>query len=644
MRWWASELTPEDRKNKLITTVARIRKVQIWRKENDLRHLRLYGNQPTMGFGLANYARPNTLNGSKVGLNVVKNCSDAFTSKITKDSVKVTFLTSGGDWDLQNRARELEKFVDGQFYELDIYNVFSQVVLDACIWGNGFLKFFIAGEGEEARIDCERTFPWEMIVDDQEGLYAKPRNLYQRKWVDRLVLLGTYGEDAALHKKICQAKRDTDDVDGFGYDSTADQVLVTEAWHLPSKQGEKDPKKMDGRHTIAIENTVLWDEAYEEDHYPFVVYRRQNAPLGYWGIGLAEELMGLQLELNTLMQKVQKSFHLLGYGHWFVENSSKVNTQKIDNDISIIRYTGEKPTIEAADVISEQVFAHIERIKTNCYEITGISQLEAQSQKPKGLNSGKAIDSYLDITTERFNVSLRIFQQCFIDSAKLVLELSRVISNDLNPNFDVMAADRGGRATHIHFKKHELRDDQYLLKLYPTNKLSDDPSEKMEQVQAMAAANWIDAQDAKRMLDFPDLERAADLDNASYDAIERTISIALKEGRYLGPQPFLNLQQGMRQVQVALVKGWIDNAPQDRLKLLRDWLLDAQELLTRALPPPPPPAMPGLDPSLAPGLPGALPPPAPGTAQYAPVAMPPPGVPAMPQDMAGQPPGPLLPA
>jgi hypothetical protein len=622
--------------------------VQIWRKENDLRHARLYGNQPLMGFGLANYARPNTLNGSKVGLNVVKNCSDAFTAQVTKDKPKVTFLTSGGDWDLQNRARELEKFVDGQFYELDLYNVFSQVVLDACIWGNGFLKFFVSGEGEEARIHCNRVFPWEIIVDDQEGLYCEPRNLYQRRWVDRLVLLADFGTDGALRKKICEAKRDTDDVDGFGYDSTADQVLVTEAWHLPSKMGEKDPKKQDGRHTIAIENTILWDEQYDQDHFPFVVYRRQKPPLGYWGIGLAEELQGLQLELNTLMQKVQKSFHFLGYGHWFVENSSKVNTQKIDNDISIIRYTGERPHVEAADPISEQIFEHIERIKTNCYEITGISQLQAQSQKPKGLNSGKAIDSYLDITTERFNVSLRIFQQCFIDSAKMVLELSRVITERYNPDFDVVSPDKGGKAAHVHFKKNELRDDEYILQLFLTNKLSDEPSERMQQVQSMAEAGWIDAQDAKRLLDFPDLQRAADLDNASYDAVESCISRALKEGVYKTPQPYLNLAQGMRQVQMALIRGWVDNVPEDRLKLLRQWLLDAQELLTRAMPPPPPPAMPGLNPGLPPGMPGAPPPPMPGTTQFAPMpimpAMPGQGMPMpqggpqmVPQDTGGLP-------
>ena len=606
-RWYVRDMADFERLKRMQSAVSRIRKTQIWRKESDLRHMRLYGNLPIMGFGLANYARPVTLTGSKVGLNVVKNCSDAFVAKITKDRPKVTFVTSGGDWDLQQRARELEKFVDGQFYELGIYDAYPLVVLDACIFGTGFMKFFIHGTGENARIKCERVFPWEIVIDDQEGLYGEPRSIYQRKWIDRAVLMAAYGTTEALKRKIGQAKRDVDDVDGLGFDSTADQVLVTQGWHLPSfPRSTKD--NTDGRYTVMIENGILYDEPYACDHLPFVKYVRQRPPMGYWGIGLSEELAGLQLELNVLMQKVQRSFHLLGVGHWFVEQTSKVNSQKIDNDISVIRYTGKMPQVVAPEPVPQQIFAHIDRIYQRCYEVTGISQLEAQSQKPTGLNSGKAIDSYLDITTERFNVSVRLYQQAYVDSAKLVLELSRIITKDYNPEFDVMAPDKNA-AHHVKFKENELQDDEYLLKLFPTNALSDEPAERMAQVQAMASANWIDAQDAKRLLDFPDLERAADIENASYNAVERCISRALKEKKYIGPQPFLGLTQAMRQVQLALVTAWSDGYPDDRLQLLRDWLSDAQELLERAAEAanPPPPAMPGAVPGAMPGTPGGAP-------------------------------------
>jgi len=613
IRWWVPTLQSFERHKKLISAITRIRKTQVSRKESDLRNMRLYGNAPIMGFGLTNYARPAILGSSKIGLNVVKNCSDAFVAKVTKDRPKISFVTSGADWDLQQRARELEKFVDGQFYELGIYEIMPQVMLDTCIFGTGFLKFFIHGNGKAARIKCERVFPWEIVIDDQEGLYGAPRNIYQRKWVDRAVLLGAYGKNDKLKEAIKQAKRDTDELDGMGYDSTADQILVSEGWHLPSIPG-KGEKDTDGRHVIAIENTVLWDEPYTADHFPFIKYVRQAPPMGYWGIGLAEELQGLQVELNVLMQKVQKSYHLLGFGHWMVPKGAKVNKNKIDNDISIIEYVGpEAPKIYAEAPISEQIFQHIDRIYTRCYEITGISQLEAQSQKPKGLNSGKAIDSYLDVTTERFNVSARIYQNCAIECAKLILELSEIITDEYNPDFDVMAPDKNG-AHHVHFKKAELQKDQYLLKLFPTNALADEPAERMAQVQTMASAGWIDAQDAKRLLDFPDLERAADLDNASYDAVEMCISKAIKEGVYKGPMPFLNLMQGMRQVQMALIKYWQQGVPDSRLSLLRDWMLDAQELLTRAnTPAAPTPGMAGNTPGAAPGTPGGAPNPLPGT-------------------------------
>jgi hypothetical protein len=620
LRWWGDDAKGK-RHVKIGAIIGKLRKNQTWRKESNLRYLRLYVNAPITGFGLGNYTRPTTLTGGKLSFNVVKSCCDAFTAKMSKDKPKVSFVTSGGDWDLQNRARELEKFVEGQFYELKIYEQAAQVLLDACIFGAGIFKLYRHGSGRKERICAERVFPWEIVLDDQEAIYGAPRSIYQRKWIDRLVLKAQYAKDKEpdsgrdLAQLIDNAKRDTDDVDGLGYDSTADQIMVTEGWHLPS-----GPGLADGRHVICVENATLWDEAFDKERFPFVVYSRQAPALGFWATGLAEELQGIQLELNILLEKIKRSFHLLAVGHWLVDKGGKINKTKIDNDIgSIIEFQGVKPDFITPDPVPEAVFAHIDRLKNAAYELTGISQLEAQSQKPSGLNSGKAIDSYLDITTERFAVSQRRYQDMFLALAEQILDLSAEISRD-NPDFDVLAPDKS-HATHVHFRKNELQRDQYLLKMFPTNALSDDPAERMAQVSAMAAAQWIDAQDAKRLLDFPDLERAADLENASYNAVESCISAALKDGKYKGPQPFLNLAQGCKQVQMALIKGWVDNVPESRLILLRNWLTDAQQILA---PPQAPASMPG-----GPPMAGAPPPPGPGGA--------PPG-PAGPAPMPGAPP------
>ena len=59
--------------------------------------------------------------------------------------------------------------------------------------------------------------------------------------------MALYGDTEELKTAIALAPIDNDDRE-YAYDGGADQVLVTEAWHLPS-----GPDANDGRHVIAIE-------------------------------------------------------------------------------------------------------------------------------------------------------------------------------------------------------------------------------------------------------------------------------------------------------------------------------------------------------------------------------------------------------
>ena len=90
------------------------------------------------------------------------------------------------------------------------------------------------------------------------------------------------------------------------YGDGADLVRVIESWHLPSGEEAKD-----GKHTICISNATLLDEKYEKDYFPFVFFRWGLRPVGFFGQGLAEQLQGLQLEINKLLRTIQVSMHLV---------------------------------------------------------------------------------------------------------------------------------------------------------------------------------------------------------------------------------------------------------------------------------------------------------------------------------------------
>lgn len=603
-RWWRPEFEKQ-RFEHLLSVVNRVWTQQNYRRELHLRHARLYGNLPILGLGPRAYARKALAgNSSKLAFNVVKSCVDAYTAKVTKERPKVTFVTSGGDWEIQERAKKLDRFVEGQFYETALYELAPSIVLDSSIYGNGLIHIFIDESSGSKRIGCERVFLWEILVDDEEGVYGSPRNFYRRKYIDRVVAEEMWPE---YRDEIAIAKREENGVDEWGYDSTADQVLITEAWHLRS-----GPKAKDGRHVIAISNCTLLDEEYDKDYFPFIALRKQPCLIGWFGTGLAEELEGIQLELNVLLRKIQRSHHLLAAGHWLVRKGT-VNKQKLDNDIgSIIEYTTDKPELAVGMTVSPDVYQHLDRLYQKAYEITGISQLQAQGLKPAGLDSGEAQRVYLDIQTERFQVSLRLYQHWFLEIARQMIDLAREISAT-TPSFAVKAV---GRKTmdKVIFKEHFLDDEDYVLKLYPTNALAREPASRIAQVQTFANAGWVDPREAKRLLDFPDLEEANLYDEASFNLLMDIISDIRNEGRYSAPEPMMDLQEGIKWMQRAYLVGKRDRVPTDRLEMMLTWLEQATDMIKAATPPPPPPMppMPPGPPGTNPGAPpamGAPPPP-----------------------------------
>ena len=183
-----------------------------------------------------------------------------------------------------------------------------------------------------------------------------------------------------------QASRTTDNID-FGNTTLVDQIEVLEAWHLPSGEGATD-----GRHVICISNATLVDEQWDKGSFPFVFVRWTDPMLGFWGEGVACDIQGMQVEINKLLMKIQRAFHLMSVPRIYVENGSKIRKSFFNNEIgTIIPYTGQPPVQMTPPSLNREIFDHLERLYNRSFEIAGISQMAATSMKPAGLNSGAAL-------------------------------------------------------------------------------------------------------------------------------------------------------------------------------------------------------------------------------------------------------------
>ena len=416
-KWWKAG-SKADLCGEMLGTAAFLKETQAYRQRQTAIWARLYGNMSLFNFIGSNISKMDQTHGlptDRPTFNVVQSCVDTLVSRISQSRPAPVFLTDNGDYKERNLAKKLNNFTLGEFYQTKMYEKASKILRDALVTGTGCLKIY---EGQDNKVAVERVLCTELLIDPNESIYGDPRQLYQVKLIDRSVLQEMFPS----HKgDIETAGKAFPDNSADSSKTVSDQVMVVEAWHLPS-----GPKAKDGRHTIACTTGVLFDEEYTRDKFPFVFLHFSDRMLGFWSQGIAEQLMGTQMEINSLLYTISRAIKLVGVPRVFVEEGSKVSKATINNEVGVIvGYRGTKPTYEVAPCVPQELYAQLQRLIDYAYQQCGVSALQASSEKPAGLNSGEAIRSYDDISTDRFAALSRKYDNFFVDIAYQIIDLSK---------------------------------------------------------------------------------------------------------------------------------------------------------------------------------------------------------------------------
>jgi hypothetical protein len=451
-RWWL--LNKTDMPQALTQIVHTIAQADSKRQTQYQISTRLYGNTNLMGVNGLSFSKITSVQNAlkdRLSYNIVQSGIDTVTAKMAKNKPKPLFLTSGGDWKLQRKANKLNKFIDGIFYENKAHFMGIDSFRDGAVLGDGIIHVFDCHN----RIKWERVMPSELYVDVVEAFDGNPRQMHRVKNVDRQVLIDLFPNRKT---KILAANSASADLTAT-YQNVSDQVTVCESWHLPS-----GPESKDGLHVIALENDLLFDESWDKDYFPFAKLPWGKRLYGYWSQGAAEQIQNIQLEINKLLWVKQRSLHLAGSFKIFLENGSKVVKEHLNNDIgAIVTYTGVKPEYVVPPVIPMEIDTQINWLKNAGFEQLGISMLSAASQKPAGLDSGKALREYNDIESDRFQVIGQQYEQFFMELARLSIDVARDIFKR-EGNYEVKIPGKAFLKT-IDWKDIDLEDEEYLLKI-----------------------------------------------------------------------------------------------------------------------------------------------------------------------------------
>jgi hypothetical protein len=604
--WWK-----EDNADKsamyMLTTSAYLKEAQNYRYKQAAIYARLYGNQSLYAFAGANINKLDQTKGlpqERPTFNLVQSVTDTLVSRLSQSRPSPVFLTDNGDYKQRTLAKKLNNFIQGEFYQTDAYEKATIALRDALVQGTGILHIY---ETPDHKVGLERVLLTEMLIDPNEGMYGDPRQLYRIKLVDREVLKANFPK---CRQKLDIAVKGYPDASSDASKTVSDLVMVVEGWHLPSGEGKKD-----GRHMLACSAGSLLDEEYVKDSFPFVFLHYSPRLLGFWSQGVAEQLMGTQLELNSILFTISKAIKLVGVPRVFQEEGSKISTAAHNNEVGVIvKYRGTKPDYVVAPCNAPELYAERDKLIAYGYQQTGVSALQASSQKPEGLDSGEAIRTYDDISTDRFATLSRRYDNLFIDLAYQIIDQAKDIAKPKNEggqgSYQTVYPNKNG-TREIELPYIELEDDPFIIQCFTQSSLPKDPAGRLAKVTEMAQSGMITLQEARRLLDYPDLEQIEKLANAAEDRIFQILDAILEEGEYTPPDPFMNLAlaEQLTTQYINLYGG--AKVEEEKMEMFRSFFSQIQALKQAAMPPAPPPGAspngPAASPQAAPEAPATSP-------------------------------------
>jgi hypothetical protein len=580
--------------------------------------------------------------------NIVRPQVDNYVAKIVKNRPLPMALTTGGNFGAQRRAKAYSKFAEGVLDSVGFWPTRELRIRDGAIFGSGFARNYRVGR----KLFHERMLPGEVMWDPRDAYYGRPRTLYLRHHVDRLVLIDQHPE---FEEEILSAEsklRDDDLWLTWDDDETSDVVVVLEAIHLPSSglaegdesDDEESDKSGDGAYYKCISNATLTPGEYLRDYHPVSKNDFSKPIVGYHGEGMVRQLAGLQYEINSAGLRIQEQGFMTGSYVW-TQPGSGLNIDTLDNGTLSVLESLTEPKFLTPAPWHPQALQYLQTlINDRPGLITRMSTMASRSELPPGLNggSGVAIQHFKDTDTEALIPQGREDERDVVDTTWQLFDLMEEIheeSRGTDRKYIVKVEKRNaGRSTNeeIDYAKIRMDKKDMTLRCFPTSYLASTPSDRWQQVSEMAEKGMFSQDEMFSLLDFPDLQRILNLRGSPRKAVEAIIEKLLDpdfEGDIV-PESVMNLDICVALGALAYLEAkWIDEAPEELCTRVLKFALAARAKRDGA------PTTGGMGPQ--PGsqdpnaLPGETPPP-----EVNQPGLPPPG----PTQLMAPPTGPLLPA
>lgn len=426
---------------------------------------------------------------SSIQENVIASCIETLCSKIASQKVRPFFNTVNGTFKEMQVARQAQIFFDQLYEENNVNRIVTNAFRDACIFDKGIVK--ISDDGISNRL------PWNVYVDPREVSYKQITHVAEKlpKTPGRLLKI-KYGIEA-----------------DYNLDYTVYEYYdVME--HIKS--------------VYVLEMNKVVTHKYEPNIIPYLFIYYSDPIKSNTSQSVVDQLYGIQMQIDEILAVMKDSIQMNPGMTLLVPRSSNIKTNMLSNRTGqIIQYdpipgqTASPVTYATNDIISAQFVQLLDKLKNDAYEVVGISQLSATSQKPTGLNSGVALSTMEDIESDRFETQLNNVIRLYVDIAKACLDI-------FPPDEDILPDD----LVRANIKWADIVEARNNMKIQfsAAQSLSKDPSEKLKQLTALAQAGVIPQSHIATLMELPDLNAGYNLANNAFNAVYTFIDDVIKNG------------------------------------------------------------------------------------------------------------------
>jgi len=598
--WWNAE-TDEQLAKELCGTAAYLKTNQTYRIRQITASIRLYAGLSVYsyaGSSTSKMDRTKTLPDDRPTFNLIRACVDTLHARLSQDEPQPKFLTDNADYKQRHLAQQLNQFVLGEFYQTKAYEKAAKILKDGLLCGPGCLKVY---EGEDKKVALDRVLVTDLYVDDNDSINGDPQQLIQLKLMDRDRLLAASPKKAeSIVENTPQSYPDNSADSGR---TVGDQVMVVEGWKLPSGPDKDAPGYKPGRHSIVTVQGKIIDEEWNKPKFPFVFFNYSDPWLGFFGQGIGTQLFGTQLSLQRILYTIARSITLVGVPRVFIDQASKVVKAHNNNEVGVIvTYSGVKPSYEVAPCNAPELYSERDKLIQYGFQETGVSAMQATSQKPEGLDSGAAIRSYDDIATDRFASISKKYTNVFVELAYQITDVAKDIA-ERDGKYQTVYPNKDG-TKEIDLPAMKFLNDPFVIKCFTESSLPRTPAGRMAAVTEQVQAGMLTLKEGRRLMKFPDLEQNERLDNASEERIFKILDGIVESGKYTEPDAFMDLTLAIQLTVQYLNLYLAANLEESKAEMLRTFFQQCLALQQAAMPPPMPAApIPQANPEPAPTSP-----------------------------------------